>query len=408
VNTAKPRIAFIVQRYGEQITGGAESLCRQVAERLLPYYDVDVLTTCALDHLSWKNVLPEGEEMLHGIRVRRFPTVEERKLLDFHRHYDRIFTTQLSAEEEYEMIRFQGPHTPALVDYVRKRARDYDAFIVFTYMYYTAVHTLPILKSKAIFVPTAHDETALYAHILDDLFHQTPHLICNTEEELFLLQRRFNLPSSVGRVAGVGMDEPVAGEPDPLWRSLQGKLASKRVLTYAGRVENGKGCDELVDFFIRFVEEEKRPDVMLLLLGRRTLPLPPHGQIVSPGYVSEYVKYQALQRTDIGVAPSALESLCMAALETWMHGRPLLVNGRSPVLLGHCIRSNGGLWYTDYAEFREALKILLDDPALLATLGKQGGAYVRSRYRWDLVEQAYRETIENVIAGRESTPTKSV
>jgi glycosyltransferase involved in cell wall biosynthesis len=395
---AKPHIAFIIQRYGEQMTGGAESHCRQIAERLVNRYDVEILTTCATDHLSWKNTLPEGRQMLNGVAIRRFRSVGERKLLEFHKIYDRIFLTQLSAEEEYEMIRLQGPNTPDLIEYVRAHKRDYDAFIVFTYLYYTAVHTLPILQSKAIFVPTAHDETSLYTHILDDVFRLTPHMLFNSEEEQFLLQRRFNLPSSVGCIAGLGIDEPSPGEPDPAWGKLRQKLENRLVLSFVGRVENGKGCDELVDFFLRFVTEEARGDLMLLLLGRRTLPLAPHPQILSPGYVSEYVKSQALETTDIGMAPSPLESLCMAALETWMHGRPMLVNGRSPVLAGHCVRSNGGLWYTNYGEFREALKALLADRTLRTTLGAQGRAYVQSRYRWEAVERVYVETIERVMA----------
>ena len=122
----RPRVAFIVQRYGEQITGRSESHCRQIAERLAVDYDVEVITTCATNHLSWKNVRPAGEEVLNGVRVRRFPSVEERRLMDFHRHYDRIFLTQLSPEEEYEMIRFQGPYTPALVEYVQKDESDYN------------------------------------------------------------------------------------------------------------------------------------------------------------------------------------------------------------------------------------------------------------------------------------------
>jgi glycosyltransferase involved in cell wall biosynthesis len=81
-----------------------------------------------------------------------------------------------------------------------------------------------------------------------------------------------------------------------------------------------------------------------------------------------------------------------------MHARPMLVNGRCPVLAGHCVRSNGGLWYTNYGEFREALKALLADPALRTTLGAQGRAYVQSRYRWDVVEKVYVEAIERVMA----------
>ena len=395
----QPRIAFIIQRYGEHVTGGGESHCRQIAERLAAHYAVEVLTTCATDHLSWKNVLPQGLQQLNGVGVRRFRTVEERNLVEFHKIYDRIFSAQLSPAQENEMLRFQGPNTPDLVAYVREHHSDYDVFIVFTYLYYTTVHTLPIVKSKAIFVPTAHDETSLYLHILDDVFQTTPHIFFNTEEEQFLVQRRFNLPSSTGRVVGLGIDEPQPGEPDPAWEKLRQQLEGRQVLTFIGRVENGKGCDELVDFFSRYVRDERRQDVALLLLGRRTMPIPPHPQILSPGYVSDYVKYQALHMTAIGVAPSPLESLCLAALETWMHERPLLVNGNSPVLMSHCQRSNGGLWYANYGEFRETLNILLADPELRSALGRQGRLYVQSNYRWDLVEQAYRDVISQMTSG---------
>ena len=398
----RPKLAFVIQRYGTEITGGSEALCRKVAERLQQHYSIDVLTTCALDHLSWKNVLPAGESIVNGVTVRRFPSAEERNLCKFHEIYDHIFTRQITEQEERRLIEHQGPVCPALTAYIERNQASYDAFVFFTYMYWPAIVGLPLVKNKAIFVPTTHDETSLCLHILDDLFHATPHMLFNSEEERFLTLRRFNLPSSTGRVAGMGIEEPEPGHPDETWSSLAARLHGNRVLTYVGRVENGKGCDELVDFFLRFVEESGRRDLLLLLLGKRTLPLPPHPQILSPGFVSEYVKYQALDSTDIAVAPSPFESLCIAALESWMHRRPLLVNGRCPVLTGHCIRSNGGLWYTNYAEFREALKLLLSDTGLAQKLGGNGRTYVGQNYRWPVIEQIWRDEIDSVMTGRTS------
>jgi glycosyltransferase involved in cell wall biosynthesis len=398
------RIAFVVQRYGSGITGGSEAHCREIAERMSKHYDVEVLTTCAMDHLSWKNTFAEGVSEVGAIRVRRFPTREERHLLNFHKIYDRIFTWQLTPEEEQKMLRYQGPYCPDLIAYLKRNAEDYDAFIFFTYMYYTTVHGLPIVKDKAIFVPTAHDEASLYVRLLDGLFQQTPRIMFNTDEERHLLQRRFSLPSNVGRVVGMGVDEPASGAPDRLWdEELRNSLLNKQVLTYVGRVENGKGCDELVDFFTRFIQEQKRSDVVLLLLGKRTLPLAPHPQIISPGFVSEYVKYHALANTDVAIAPSPFESLCIAALESWMHRRPLLVNGRCPVLVGHCIRSNGGLWYANYGEFRETLNRLLGDVHLRHALGDNGRTYVEENYRWRVVEQAYIDELENLFRSQETS-----
>lgn len=45
VITHYEKIAFIIVRYGENINGGAEVHCQMLAERLLPYYEVEVLTT---------------------------------------------------------------------------------------------------------------------------------------------------------------------------------------------------------------------------------------------------------------------------------------------------------------------------------------------------------------------------
>jgi hypothetical protein len=67
------RLGFVVQRYGLEIAGGAEYHCRLIAERLRRHAQVEVLTTCARDYITWANHYPEGEEVLNGVRVRRYP-----------------------------------------------------------------------------------------------------------------------------------------------------------------------------------------------------------------------------------------------------------------------------------------------------------------------------------------------
>ena len=72
------RIAIVVQRYGENVSGGAELHARQTAEHLLEIADVDVFTTCATDYLSWRNEFPAGTTRINGVRVNRFPVERER------------------------------------------------------------------------------------------------------------------------------------------------------------------------------------------------------------------------------------------------------------------------------------------------------------------------------------------
>ena len=63
------RLAFVVQRYGLEINGGAELHCRWIAERLSANHQVEVFTTCAYEYLLWKNHYPEGTEEVNGIPV---------------------------------------------------------------------------------------------------------------------------------------------------------------------------------------------------------------------------------------------------------------------------------------------------------------------------------------------------
>ena len=76
------KLAFVTPRYGTEVIGGAETAARMLAERLClrPGWEVEVLTSCALDHLTWENTEPAGTTVINGVTVHRFPTASPRTL----------------------------------------------------------------------------------------------------------------------------------------------------------------------------------------------------------------------------------------------------------------------------------------------------------------------------------------
>ena len=159
----KDKICFVVQRYGEEIVGGSESECRMYAERLVPYYDVEVITSCAMDHISWRNDYPEGVSILNGVTVRRFRTVRERDLKEFS-DLSVVLTQKSdhSREEDVDFEEKQGPMAPEALDWLCEHGSEYKMVLFMTYLYYLAAMGLPRYKGKSLLIPTAHDEWSVY------------------------------------------------------------------------------------------------------------------------------------------------------------------------------------------------------------------------------------------------------
>ena len=159
------KVAFVVQRYGSEVVGGAETLCRQVAERLSPHLDVHVLTTCAMEYDRWSNHYPAGKALHNGVTVHRFPVSRERDKRTFER-LNRQFSLPGGSLEyprgELDWMLAQGPRTEELLCHIREHRDGYDAFVFFTYLYYSTFWGLPLVAEKSILLPTAHDEPPIY------------------------------------------------------------------------------------------------------------------------------------------------------------------------------------------------------------------------------------------------------
>jgi len=113
------RIAFVVPRYGPDIIGGAETAARLLAEHLVSVkgWQVDVLTTCAEDFVTWDDVYPPGEEWIAGVRVVRIPSASGREP-SFHPLSAALLADPgaASSEEAGRWLDLQGPVSPDLAE----------------------------------------------------------------------------------------------------------------------------------------------------------------------------------------------------------------------------------------------------------------------------------------------------
>jgi glycosyltransferase involved in cell wall biosynthesis len=97
------------------------------------------------------------------------------------------------------------------------------------------------------------------------------------------------------------------------------------------------------------------------------------------------------------INPSAMESFSIVIMEAWSQKKPILVNGKSEVLLGHCKRSNGGLWYKDYDSFEATMNLLTSEPNLQKHLGENGNKYVKSNFSKEVVRKKWTKILENIL-----------
>ncbi|MNW49329.1 hypothetical protein D3C74_267410 [compost metagenome] len=74
---------------------------------------------------------------------------------------------------------------------------------------------------------------------------------------------------------------------------------------------------------------------------------------------------------------------------------PVIVNGHSDVLKGHCERGNAGLYYTSYEEFKACLDLISGEKSLRERMGENGVTYVEQFYNWDAIKESYVIAIEN-------------
>lgn len=386
------KIAFVVQRYGLEINGGAELHCRWVAEHMSKYWDVEVLTTQALDYITWRNHYPRREERLNGMLVKRFPVSKIRDPERFGKLQKFILDQEHTFEDELRWLETEGPCSPALVAYIQENQHVYDYLFFFSYRYYHSYWGIESVPRKSILVPTAEHDAIIHLFLFKELFRKPRGFVYNSEEERHLIQTLASNHTIPGEVVGVGTEIPKNFNADEFRRKYE---IRGDYLLYIGRIDKNKGCDELFDYFLRY-KRETDSGVKLLLIGSSVIKIPIHPDIVYLGFLPEEEKFAALSGAQLLVMPSFFESLSMVTLEAWALGRPVLANARCAVLKGQCQRSQAGLYYSDYSQFKQALRLMLADPELRKKMGECGQQYFQERYTWNIIERKYLDLIRRL------------
>jgi len=399
-------LAFVVQRYGEDIVGGSEALCRSVAEMVNVHRPVEVLTSCARDYMTWRNEYRPGDYRLNGVRLQRFSVDFERDqrshealgailggmpLSAYYEHKAllRALIRRSTAEQQLTCLKLQGPYSTPLLDHLAAHHRDYSLIVFFTYLYPTTFFgSQRVPASKTVLVPTAHDEAPIFFPIFRQMFERFPALIFLSPEERAFIEGTFAVEKAYKTT--IGMPVELTSVPDAA-RFRAKYHIDQPFLLYAGRIDPSKGCDRLLAYH-RAIQRDL--PIPLILIGNRVMDLPRDPHVRYLGMLPEQDKLDAMAAATVLVNPSHFESFSIVVLEAMLCGTPVLVNGRCEVLKGHAQRSSGGLYYENYGEFVEGLRLMLDYPLLRSRMGQNGIEYVRLNYERVVVEQRYRGFIE--------------
>jgi glycosyltransferase involved in cell wall biosynthesis len=385
------RLAFVVQRYGEDIIGGAEYHARQIAEHMKKYHDVEVLTTCAKNYHTWENEYKQGNETINDVLVRRFKTSKKRDANKNSKIQEKVFFSAHSRRDEISWVDELGPYCPELIEYISKNKDNYDVFIFFTFRYYSSYYGIKEVGNKALIAPLAENDPALNLSTTKEIFQNIKGIIYNAPEEQNLIKTKTGLKEEekIFDVIGCGIEIP---EIIPEYRSLK----DQKYILYLGRIEGSKGCYQLFEYYLKLLKE-CREAPYLVLAGYDAIGVPKDDKIKYLGFIPEAEKYSILKNAQLLVMPSPFESLSLVTLESMGCGTPVLVNGDCDVLKGHCIRSNAGLWYKNYDEFSECLNFLYSNKLVLDKMGDNGKKYIEKNYTWEKVEMKYLQLLDKMM-----------
>jgi glycosyltransferase involved in cell wall biosynthesis len=413
------KLAVVIPWFGRELKGGAEQHAWQVASRLAGRgHSVEVLTTCCRSHQDdWAtNHLAPGLFLEpEGFAIRRFP-VDPRN----HTEFDRV-CAQLLALDPTNLRPGVSPVSPAdsrtfatqligsaqLLNFIRSKKEDMDAFIFLPYLYGPILDGIQIVGRGAVLQPCLHDEAYAYLPEVAEAFRTAGLLLFISEGEQELALRLFG-PGIWHKSVLVG-----AGAETSAIENTSNRLPSKKdrqpekFLLYLGRKDTGKNVLLLLKAFARFRRVRPNSRLQLKLAGHGNIDLNGcQDAAVDLGLVSEEEKQILLHECSVLVQPSQNESFSRVIMEAWLHGKPVAAHARCLATAVAVERARGG-WVADTeADWARLLTEIDRLPATaLAELGENGRAYAQKMADWESVLDRYEAALMGPSRNYSSIPS---
>jgi glycosyltransferase involved in cell wall biosynthesis len=381
------RLAWIVPRYGPQIMGGAETQARAIVEHLARrHHHLEVWTTCAQSAYTWANDLPAGVGQHHGVTVRRFPVQVKQPV--------NLWVEPLTLPNQYLWVNGLA-HSPQLYGHIADHGDEFDGMVFMPYLAGTTYHGARIEPGKSVVWTCLHDELPAYLAPTHETLSSAAGLVLNSRHEQAFLNNTLRIRHPRTAVVGMGFDLPPGEEV--VFRNKYPNVA-ERFFVYAGRLEQGKNIDQMLQYYLRY-RARRGPGLDLLLLGEGPLGKENYPGVTRMGFADETTKRNALAACTFLCQPSRAESFSIVLMEAWAQGKPVLVNARCPVTLEHVRQAQGGLWFADYGDFEASIDYLLAHLEQAAQMGMSGRRYVQKNYDPEVVISSLEQALASWLSG---------
>lgn len=390
------KIGFVTPWFGMDIPGGAEAELRELVLHLKETdLEFEVLTTCVKSFNSnWsENYHKEGVNVENGITIRRFK-VNERDGGAFDSVNWKLMQNMPITQEEEQIFIREMVNSSRLYQYMCENDDMYGLFVFIPYMFGTTYYGVQVNPKKAVLIPCFHDESYFYMSIFKEQYATVRGIIYNAKPEKKLVEKNYNLQNVNQIVMGIGMDTDIHGDAKHFRQKYK---IEEPFLIYAGRKDSGKNVDLLLKYFSQY-HKRHSSDLALVLIGggKIDIPLDILDKVYDLGFVDKQDKYDAYVAAELLCQPSHNESFSLVIMESWLCGRPVLVNNQCAVTKNFVIESNGGLYFNDYFEFEETVDYILSHKDIAIEMGNNGKKYVEDNFSWDKIIEKYIRFFQSI------------